>query len=136
PYSGSARKNWPLDRFLELAARLNVPPVFTAGPEEELPAGVPQRRFDDVWALAQWFGTAALYIGNDSGPTHLAAAAGTPVVAIFGPSDERVWAPAGARVVRSRGADPWPGVDEVLAACVELPGCTEENSSWPPSAGG
>ena len=51
----------------------------------------------DGWALAQWLGNAALYIGNDSGPSHLAAAAGAHVVAIFGPSDERVWAPAGAR---------------------------------------
>lgn len=136
PYSGSARKNWPLDRFLELAARLSLPVAFTAGPEEELPAAVPQRRFDDVWALAQWLGNAAFYIGNDSGPSHLAAAAGAPVVAIFGPSDERVWAPPGARVVRSAGADPWPGVDEVLAACVELPECTDENSSSPHSAGG
>lgn len=136
PYSGSAHKNWPLDRFLALAARLSTPVVFTAGPEEELPASVPQQRFDDVWALAQWLGNAALYVGNDSGPSHLAAAAGAPVVAIFGPSDERVWAPPGARVVRARGADPWPSVDEVLAACVELPECTDENSSSPHSAGG
>lgn len=136
PYSGSARKNWPFDRFLALAARLSLPVVFTAGPEEKLPSNLPQRRFDDAWALAQWLGNAALYIGNDSGPSHLAAAAGAPVVAIFGPSDERVWAPPGARVVRSRGADPWPGVDDALAACVELPECTDENSSSPHSAGG
>ncbi|MBN8731884.1 MAG: hypothetical protein J0L64_15190 [Acidobacteria bacterium] len=141
PFSGSARKNWPLDRFLELAAQLTPPVVFTAGPEEEMPAAGPsrrfaQRRFHNVWALAQWMGNAAFYIGNDSGPSHLAAAAGAPVVAIFGPSDERVWAPPGARVVRSHSDDPWPSVDEVLAACVKLPGCTDENSSWPRSAGG
>lgn len=148
PFSGSPRKNWPLDRFLELAARLSLPYVFTAGPEEELPAGVPDRRFQDLWELAQWLGNATLYIGNDSGPTHLAAAAGTRVVAIFGPSDDRVWAPPGARIVRATGSasspspgsslgpSTWPSVDEVLSACVELPGCTEENSFSPRSAEG
>ncbi len=44
-----------------------------------------------------------LYVGNDSGVTHLAAALGVPAVAIFGPTDPRVWAPRGpaVRVVHS-----------------------------------
>jgi heptosyltransferase-2/heptosyltransferase-3 len=40
----------------------------------------------------------AAYIGNDSGVTHLAAAAGIPTIAIFGPTDETVWAPPGSHV--------------------------------------
>jgi ADP-heptose:LPS heptosyltransferase len=43
-------------------------------------------------------------VGNDSGITHMAAALGVPTVAIFGPSDPRVWSPRGKRVtvVRSK----------------------------------
>ena len=63
--------------------------------EDELPGA---RRFDDLHDLACWLAGARVYIGNDSGPTHLAAAVGTPVVALFGPSDPAVWAPRGPRV--------------------------------------
>jgi ADP-heptose:LPS heptosyltransferase len=56
------------------------------------------RRFDDLYELACWLATARIYIGSDSGPTHLAAAVGTPVVALFGPSDPAVWAPRGPHV--------------------------------------
>ena len=50
--------------------------------------------------LAQWLATASLYVGNDSGITHLAAAVGVPVVAIFRASDARVWLPRSrARVI-------------------------------------
>jgi len=41
---------------------------------------------------------AAAYVGNDSGPTHLAAALGTPTVAIFGPTDPVQFAPRGRSV--------------------------------------
>jgi heptosyltransferase-3 len=97
PFSGSARKNWPLERFRALAARLEelLPVLWTAGPSERLEEAI---RFDNLYELACWLGSARLFIGNDSGISHLAAAAGTPVVAIFGPTDPAVWAPRGARV--------------------------------------
>jgi heptosyltransferase-3 len=95
PFSGSARKNWPLERFHELAQRLTVPVQWCAGPEEALDGAV---RVENLWDLACWLARARVYIGNDSGITHLAAAVGTPVVAIFGPSDPDVWAPRGERV--------------------------------------
>lgn len=95
PFSGSVRKNWPLERFRELAARLGMPVRWCAGPEEVLDGA---ERFDDLYDLACWLASARLYIGNDSGITHLAAAVGTPVVAIFGPTDPQVWAPRGKRV--------------------------------------
>ena len=97
PFSGSAKKCWPLDRYRELARRLEVhmPVRWCAGPEETLPDAV---RIDDLYELACWLATARVYIGNDSGITHLAAAVGTPVVALFGPTDPRIWAPRGDRV--------------------------------------
>ena len=95
PFSGSMRKNWPLDRFRELAARLPFPVKWCAGPDEQLEDAV---RFDSLYDLACWLRSARLYIGNDSGITHLAAAVGTPVVAIFGPSDPAIWSPRGENV--------------------------------------
>lgn len=95
PFSGSAKKNWPLDRFRELARRLDLPVRWSAGPEETLADAV---RFDNLYELACWLSSARLYIGNDSGITHLAAAVGTPVIALFGPTDPAIWAPRGASV--------------------------------------
>jgi len=48
--------------------------------------------------LAAVLEAAGLFIGNDSGVTHIAAAVGIPTVAIFGPTDPTVWAPRGKRV--------------------------------------
>ena len=112
PFSGSARKNWPLSRFQELAARLALPVRWCAGPEETLEGA---ERFDNLYELAKWLANARLYIGNDSGITHLAAAVGTPVVAIFGPTNPAVWAPRGERVaVVSGGSLDSIEVDDVL----------------------
>lgn len=115
PFSGSARKNWPLERFRALAERLPVQVRWCAGPEEALENAV---RFDDLYDLGCWLGKARLYIGNDSGITHLAAAVGTPTVALFGPTDPRVWAPRGPCVTVIRGAEGSMAsiaVEEVLA---------------------
>jgi len=97
PFAGSAKKRWPLACFRELARRLapHIAVEWCAGPQDELPGA---RRFEDLYDLAGWLATARIYIGNDSGPTHLAAAVGTPVVALFGPSDPAVWAPRGPHV--------------------------------------
>ena len=93
PFSGRARKNWPLERYRAL--RLDLPVEFTAGPEEKLGEA---RRFDDLAELARWLASASVYIGNDSGISHLAASLGTPTVALFGPTRPEVWAPRGPRV--------------------------------------
>jgi heptosyltransferase III len=98
PFSGSARKNWPLENFRLLARELEqVMPVFwCAGPEDPpLPGAV---QFPDLYDLACWLARAQVYIGNDSGITHLAAAVGTPVLALFGPTNPAVWAPRGPQV--------------------------------------
>ena len=48
-------------------------------------------------------------IGNDSGMTHLAAAVGTPVIAVFGPTDPAVWGPRGKKVRILWGSDVFDG---------------------------
>lgn len=96
PFSGSKQKNWPFANFQKIAAKLAGKVEWLAGPEEEL-AGA--RRFDDLYDLARWMKSARLYIGNDSGITHLAAAIGVPTLALFGPTDPKHWAPRGDQVV-------------------------------------
>lgn len=94
PFSGSAKKNWPLASFRELAGILGAV-EWICGPEESLDDA---RRFDDLAELGRWIAGARIYIGNDSGITHLAAAVGTPTLALFGPTDPAIWCPAGAHV--------------------------------------
>jgi heptosyltransferase-3 len=98
PFSGGPKKNWPLAKFQALASGLGraMPVRWCAGPED--PALPGAARFDDLYELACWLARARLYIGNDSGITHLAAAVGTPVLALFGPTDPAVWAPRGPNV--------------------------------------
>ena len=98
PFSGSARKNWPLEKFRAVARGLEQRmPVHWCAGEEDPPLGGAVR-IADLYELACWLGKAQLYIGNDSGITHLAAAVGTPVLALFGPTDPAVWAPRGPHV--------------------------------------
>jgi hypothetical protein len=112
PFSGSPRKCWPLSRFRELAGRLKMPVRWCAGPEDPLTHAV---RIDDLYELACWLATARVYIGNDSGITHLAAAVGTRVVALFGPTDPRIWGPRGPRVrVLAKSALMDITIDDVL----------------------
>jgi heptosyltransferase III len=118
PFSGSARKNWALSRFRELADRLALPVRWCAGPEESLPPELIDNamRFENLYDLACCVRSARVYIGNDSGITHLAAAVGTPVVAIFVTTDPSVWAPRGERVRVVSGI----AVDQVLEAVSEI----------------
>jgi ADP-heptose:LPS heptosyltransferase len=74
----------------------------------------------DLYELACWIRSARVYVGNDSGITHLAAAAGAPVVAIFGPTDPAVWAPRGDRVRVIAGTLDEIPVERVLGAVREL----------------
>ena len=110
PFSGSLRKNWPLERYRELAHRLEMPVRWCAGPEDLLDDAV---RIGDLYELVCWLSTTRLYIGNDSGITHLAAAAGIPVVSIFGPTDPEIWAPRGERALVVSG-----NLDEITPAQV------------------
>lgn len=102
PFSGSARKNWPLHSFKELAKRLEYEVEWTAGPEEQLAGAI---RFESLLDLARWIRGARVYIGNDSGITHLAAATGIRTIALFGPASPETWVPRGENVTILR-SDP------------------------------
>ncbi len=130
PGSGSAAKSWPATRFAELVCRLGngagwllvEGPADTeaAAPLRDLPGAVrppvlPPR------ALACLLSRAGLYVGNDSGVSHLAAAAGAPTLTLFGPTDPGQWSPVGPRVQTLRSADrslASLAVDEVVAAAL------------------
>jgi len=106
PFSGSPRKNWPLERFRALARGLErtMPVCWCAGREDPPLEGAV--RIDDLYELACWLAQAALYVGNDSGITHLAAAVGTPALALFGATDPSVWGPRGPHVRIARWKTP------------------------------
>lgn len=131
PGSGSRQKCWPLDDFVSLADSLGVSgwsAVFLLGPVEAerfSAAEITSLRgasplFCDC-ALAEaaaLLAVADLYIGNDSGMSHLAAAVGTRTIAIFGPTEACLWGPLGKHVlcVTSPGSDAWPSRGAVLEA--------------------
>jgi len=96
PFSGSARKSWAYENFLELAERLPLPVEWA------------QDRFENLLELGEWISGARFYIGNDSGITHLAGAVGTPVLAIFRDSEPEIWSFERANVLRN------PTVEEVV----------------------
>jgi ADP-heptose:LPS heptosyltransferase len=105
PFASSVSKRWPLENFRKVAEGMGMPVAWCAGPDEVLEDAV---RFEDLYDLACWIAKARVYIGNDSGIAHLAAAVGTPVIAIFMATDPMVWAPRGGHVrvlVRPRVED-------------------------------
>jgi ADP-heptose:LPS heptosyltransferase len=106
PFSGSAAKNWPLAHFRALAGyiqELGIPDLrvqWCAGPEDPMPADLLAGawRFPNLAELAEVLDHGDLFIGNDSGITHLAAMLGIPCLVFFGPMSPRVWMPRGAAV--------------------------------------
>lgn len=110
PGSGSRRKNWPLENFIEINTRLKSKGLITGwvlGPAEDFMLRELQTRgfmkdinlIHDLIAFADLLKQAKGFVGNDSGLSHLAAFLGMPVVAIFGPSDPGRWRPLGPNVV-------------------------------------
>lgn len=100
--SGSPAKCWPPANFRALARALQKRgwhTAFLCGPVERERSlsvgGLPVLHPPDLRSLASLLAQAALFIGNDSGPGHIAAAVGTPTLTLFGPTDPRLWAPRG-----------------------------------------
>jgi heptosyltransferase-2 len=78
-----------------------------------------------LWDLVSELSQATLFIGHDSGVTHVAAATGVATVALFGPTDPMIWAPNGDRVVVIESPDrtmPGLSVKAVLANVEKLVG--------------
>jgi heptosyltransferase III len=130
PGSGSPRKNWPSACYAELARVLapNEPFLVVRGPADDEAAAPLLQRPNAVDAtdlplrtLGALLSDAGAFVGNDSGVTHLAAAAGAPTLALFGPTDPEQWAPVGASV-RVLRAQPLDGlaVPDVAAAASTL----------------
>jgi len=108
PGSGSESKRWPLENFLRIIGRLGergVAGAFVTGEAEERMAAEVERaslphnwswiRRPGLTALASLLSEAGVYLGNDSGVTHLAAACGAEVVALFRREYASAWAPLG-----------------------------------------
>jgi heptosyltransferase-1 len=83
------------DKFGELIARLPAERVVVTGQTKM-----------DLFELAQLYRRCAVLITNDTGPMHLAAAVGTPVIAIFGPTDPALTGPYGKQHVVLRSGIP------------------------------
>lgn len=95
PLAATSEKTWPAAKFVELALTLEVEPVFIGAAGEDLSAFQQWRTVSGAALpeLARLMRDASLFIGNDSGPAHVAAAFGVPEVVFFGPSDAEIWSP-------------------------------------------
>ena len=126
PFSGpddrENQKVWP--GFKELAAALNkagVPVVVCPGPGEEAAAAelkaicLPEV---DLGVYGALFELAQSVVANDTGPGHLAAAAGARLISIYGPRSLAAWTPIGPHVRLFQDASQWPTVDCIAEAAL------------------
>jgi heptosyltransferase III len=97
PFASNPAKRAPMAVFEAAAKRLEatMPVHWLCGPEEALESAI---RISDLYELACWLRQARIFVGNDSGISHLAAAVGTPVHAFFRTTDPKVWAPRGPSI--------------------------------------
>ncbi len=122
PGSGSKTKNWPLERWVSVAeSLLSVDAgrrlLLIAGEADaeriaQLCSILPNARVQcaqnlSLVELAARLQNCALFLGHDSGISHLAAAVGTPALLLFGPTDPAIWAPANknVKVLRAPAGD-------------------------------
>jgi ADP-heptose:LPS heptosyltransferase len=136
PGSGALEKCWPIFRFAEVIKRLweqNHPVLLLSGPADtervkdllkqlSLPPTPEMFRMlscAPLLEVAQHLQQCLCYLGNDSGITHLAAILGVPTVAIFGPTDPKIWRPVGpfVKVIQGYMLEDVT-VDEVLEAVI------------------
>lgn len=119
PGSGSDNKNWPIGQWLQLSERVmeavEQASLLVAGGEADATQLASMRAAFQPRAvlfaenlplphLAATLERCAIFIGHDSGVSHIAAAVGTPSVLLFGPTDPEVWAPANSKVQVLRAA--------------------------------
>lgn len=112
PGSGSPRKNWPPDRWQTLLREVGLPATVVLGEAEAAswtcaePPGIARLENASLEELVTHFQSCRLFLGHDSGISHLAAACGAPCLLLFGPTDPAMWAPPAARVrIIRRGSE-------------------------------
>jgi len=124
PGSGSPAKNWPLDKFATLARILleRSSVLFVLGPAESAMEQTLREcelsvlKDLELGTVAGIARLAVGFVGNDSGVSHLAAAADAPGVVIFGPTDPQRWRPLGKIAVLGQDETP----EQVAAALVRI----------------
>lgn len=126
-FASAPEKAWPSDRFLAVARQLKesgLKPVFLAGPADDVsPFGEFEvHRNAPLSEVKSILSGAQLFVGNDSGPAHIAAAFGVPVVVLFGPSNPVTWAPwrTEAQVLTSAEGMAGISVAQVISAAESL----------------
>jgi lipopolysaccharide heptosyltransferase III len=129
PLASAPEKTWASSNFLAVAEHiqrnLGLEPIFIAGPGESLVAFdrytcISGASLEEVKSL---LAGAGLFVGNDSGPAHMAAAFGLPVVALFGASEPAIWHPwqTASAVMTSNGGINSIQVSQVVEAIESLP---------------
>jgi heptosyltransferase-3 len=129
PMASTPEKTWPAGNFLELARHIQreqgLEPVFIGGPDESLIKFRDYRCVSgaSLEKIKSLLAGASLFAGNDSGPAHMAAAFGLPVLVIFGPSDTDVWRPwkTKSAVLADREGIAHIAVSDAIAAIEKLP---------------
>jgi heptosyltransferase-3 len=114
--SGSPNKNWPPEHFAAVVRALRLPVRLVVGEADGASADaldaslglrLPRLEHPPLEHLAARLTGCRGYLGNDSGISHLAGLCGAPTLALFGPTDPRVWHPLGPHVeVLDFGIDP------------------------------
>lgn len=130
PFASDPAKAWPVERFVEVAFRLisdfGVEPHVVAGPADDASMFSRFRILQNasLAAVKSLMSGASYFVGNDSGPAHVAAAFGVPVVVLFGPSNPVTWAPwrTESKVLTSHGDISAIPVEDVLGALRAMTG--------------
>lgn len=126
PFASVPEKQWPAERFCEIARYLklwNITPIFLSGPTDDPSPFGPHQVFRGTLTEATAvLSRASVFIGNDSGPAHIAAAFGVRSVVLFSNSNPAIWGPwrTEAEIVVAPDGLTQVSVSRVIAALERL----------------
>lgn len=140
PGAGGRNKCWPLDRWIELARfgeKNGLKITWALGPVElDTWTGADLDRLASIGSICRCIQLGQLvdllryvqfFVGNDSGPSHLAAALGCPSVVIFQSTNPNIWSPVDASLVRPEQDKRPPSVEAVFQKVTKLMSVTEKD---------